>query len=942
MQPFLFRTPALSAACFWLLVGCASEVPSADDGLIPGDDASGPVDGQVDGGVEPDSAAPADAGDEAPDAAVEDASPAPDSGRDTTDPEDSGTVPDAAPGDDAILPDVIADASNDAVVDTDAGISPDGGIDTWVDPEPAPFVPAPSTLHRLSAQHVRNTLRDLLGVEYAGPLEQDTSLHGFVSVAGSSLTLTPLAVEQMEEAAWVVATGIVDDPARRLALVGCDIELDGEPCLRNWLTRFLRRAWRRPPTEPEVEGAVSLAVNIGTDLREPWQGVRAAIAFALQSPHFVFRVELAEPAADRPGWRRYTDFEMASRLSYALWGSMPDDALLDAADRGELTRLDTLNTHVERLLTDPRADDRLVGFFEEFIGLQRLAGVNKDPILFPQMTDGLRASMRREIAMLFEELALRGSGDFRRLFTTNLTYVDRELAAIYGLPFSGSGVQQAVLPDSQRRGGLLGRAAVLALFSHATVNSPTFRGKFVRMNLLCQDIPPPPPGVAISIPEPDEARPMTLRERLGAHLSSPSCASCHTAMDPLGFPLEHFNPLGMWQDTDNGLPIDPSGDVDGVPVSGADELGAAVAGHPRFGFCITTRLYRYATGQLEGRNEVPLLESLSDVFGAESFSFPSLVRALVASDGFRYASAPLGERCDDLWGDTRACATACGAGTEVCGDEGWTGCSAPAPAVEVCNGVDDDCDGDIDEDLIRVCGDAVCGAGVSVCDGGVWSTCEGRAPRTEVCNSADDDCDGATDEDISVAPEWVSYLELGAAHELCDGFQERIGSACNAAVHRSCASRSCAATGFGPVEGGAADMQLVCVPDERVQVREVSWAQLIAQHPPCNGSSEFFGPNCNAAIHRWCGSQGLRTGWGPVERDATRAYVACAPDAVTVSTTYTVLSTHHGTCSRNGERIGPACNAAIHRFCRSQGYASGWGPVENFEDIAAVSCIPER
>jgi hypothetical protein len=853
-------------------------------------------------------------------------------------PEDTGSPP----GLDADARDSVLDGvtSNDTAANLD--VSDDTApTDTGRPrpPEPRIFSPAPPTLHRLTSDQYRATVQDLLGYGYDGPLEQDTSLHGFVSVAASALTISPLAAEQYEAAAWALATDLIGDTARRDAWLGCTPSPSEPSCLRTWATRFLRRAWRRPPTTAEVDQTTQLAERVGTDLRDPWQGVRAAIAFALQSPHFLFRVELAEPSAEHPGWNAYTDFEMASRLSYALWGTMPDNQLLDAAGRGELTELETLGTHVDRLLADPRADARLTGFFDEFIGLQRLDGVTKDAELYPEMTPTLRESMRREIAMLFEALALRGSGDFRQLLTTNMTFVDRELARVYGIPFTGDGVSQQELPSEDARGGILGRAAVLSLFSHATVNSPTFRGKFVRVSLLCQDISPPPAGTPISVPAPEEGVPTTLRDRLGMHLSNETCASCHSRMDPLGFPLENFGPIGEWRELDNGLPIDATGEVDGVFVDGAAALGAAVADHPDFGFCVTARLYRYGTGQLETLSELPLLEGLTTAFGEDSYSFPGLVRAIVTSDGFRYASAPIGARCEED-GETRGCSTSCGAGNEVCTDGYWSGCDASLPAVERCNGVDDDCDSEIDEALIESCDDATCGGGTRTCVAGEWGTCEGRAPQPEACNGLDDDCNGLVDDSVAVAPESVRYSTLVAAHPGCDGVAQFSGSECNAAIHRTCAARSCAASGFGPVRYTAGSAELVCLPATHAVVRDVPWGDLEAQHPPCNGVSEFLGPNCNAAINRWCRAQGLTTGFGPVERDASRAYVTCTPTAEVLNTTYTALSAFDGTCSRNGERIGSACNNAIDRFCADAGFASGFGPLENSEDVAVVACIP--
>ncbi len=898
------------------LIGCATVDPLSSDPMdgLPTDAATSAVD------LDADTSGDSNLGSEVDDASTSDAQTSGMPDADTSGVfEDSGAQP---PTDAASAPDT-----------RDAG--------TPRPPGPRVFSPAPSTMHRLTSAQYRATVEDLLGVPFTGPLEQDTSLHGFIAVAASALTIPPLAAEQYEQAAWELATAVVNDTEGRRAWLGCEPSVDDTLCQRNWATRFLRRAWRRPPTADEVEQAVALSQRIGLDLRDPWQGVRAAVAMALQSPHFLFRVELTRPSEEHPGWYAYTDHEMASRLSYALWGTMPDDALLAAADAGELTELATLGTHVDRLLADPRADERLTGFFDEFIGLQRLDGITKDPTLYPQMTPALMASMRREIAMLFEALALRGSGDFRQLLTTNMTFVDRELARVYGLPFAGDGVTRLELPTEAERGGILGRAAVLSLFSHATVNSPTFRGKFVRVSLLCQDIPPPPPGTPISVPTPEEGVPTTLRDRLSMHLTSDTCASCHSRMDPLGFPLENFGPIGEWRDFDNGLPIDATGEVDGVFVDGAAALGAAVAAHPDFGFCVTARLYRYGTGQLESLAELPLLETLAAAFEDDSYSFPGLVRSIVLSDGFRFASAPVGESCA-VDGASRSCSTDCGDGDEVCRDGYWSGCTAPLAGVEICNGVDDDCDGEIDESLIDACEDAACGAGTRTCVAGVWQGCEGPAPQMEICNGLDDDCNGAVDDDVAVAPQWVSYRDLVTAHPGCDGTSQSAGSECNAAIHRSCSAQSCASSGFGPVRYAGDSAEVVCLPAAQAVVREVSWSALQALHPPCDGVGEFMGSNCNAAINRWCAGQGMRTGYGPVERDATRAYVACTPAASVISTTYTALSAYDGTCSQFGERIGMACNRAIDAFCVEAGHAAGFGPLENSGDVAIIACIPTR
>ena len=818
---------------------------------------------------------------------------------------------------------------------TSDGTSPGGGGGTTR--EPPPFEPAPATLHRLTGVEYLSSVKDLLGVESPVVFEDETSLHGFVSVAASELTLPPALVDAYEEGAWAVARAVISDPVKRGALVGCDVALSGEPCLRAWLVRFGRRAWRRPLSEAEVNQLVQVAQTVATDLRDPWQGVGAAIAVVLQSPYFVFRVERGEPHPD--GGLRLNDYEIAARLSFLIWGTTPDDALLAAAERGELTEDEGLRREALRLLDDPRAADRLKEFFLEFIGLERLDRVTKDPEMFPEMSDALKESMRREIELMFLELALTQDSDLRDLLTTDVTFVDRPLAELYGLdvvPGDGE-VVRTELPPEQGRGGMLGRAALLTLFSHASVNSPTLRGRFVRSKLLCIDVPPPPEGVVTELAEPEEEGPQTLRQRLDAHRSDPLCAGCHNLMDPLGYPLEHFDPIGKRRELDNGLPIDATGDLDGVAVDGAAELAWAVAEHPKLGDCLTRRFYRYATGHLEQWSEERVIRDLGDGLIAGGFRFQSLVVALVMSDGFRRVAPPIGAECVEE-GQERACQTLCGAGVEVCTDDGWAGCTAPVATDEVCDGEDNDCDRNMDEGVLRAC-DGSCGPGVQRCGAGGWGACEAPEPPAEICDGEDNDCDGAMDEGLEVDVRRVPFSELAAAHGGCEGQQQRRGPECNAAINRMCSRSSCAATGFGPVGTHGGDADVVCLSPERVQPIGTHYSTLVGHHPNCNGSGERIGPNCNAAIHRFCRAEGLTSGFGPLEHSGDDVAVGCTPGATVIQTSYTVLSAFEGSCQASGQRIGPYCDVAIQAFCRDQGHRAGFGPVENSGDVAYVTCV---
>lgn len=789
--------------------------------------------------------------------------------------------------------------------------------------EPPPFDPAPATLHRLTRAEYLSTLGDLMpeGTPMPTDIEVDTPLHGFTTIGSSELTLSALAVEQYETAARLVTGHVFGDPARREAFVGCAPSAE---CNAEYLGRFARRAWRRPPDPTEVAGLVELAATITTRLADPWRGLEFATSAILQSPHFLFRVEIGEPSPDRPQFRRYTSHEMASRLSYFLWGTTPDETLLADADAGALVTDAGIRRATERMLEDPRAAGGLERFFGEYVHLGRLQTVSKDPDLYPQLTATLRDSMRQEVVRLFSDIAL-SDADFRRIFDTDSTVLEPELAAHYGVDPATT-----ELPAEQRRGGLLGRAGMMTLFSHATVTSPTVRGRFVRIDLLCEDIPPPPPGVDTSLPEADPSVPRTLRERLAEHRSNAVCAGCHDKMDPIGFAFEGFGALGEARDNDEGLPIDTETHLDGVPVADAQDLGIALATDPRVAACFARRAFRYATGHLEIETEEIAVRELADAFASDEFRFRALILTLVTSDAFRLAASELEDICPR--GESRSCDTACGAGTQNCAAGGWSACSAPAPTAETCDGSDEDCDGSIDEELTRAC-DGACG-GVETCAGGSWGACETRAAGAEMCSGVDDDCDGVVDEGFHAEALTSSFTALSGRHPGCDGAGQRRGPECNAAISRLCADSSCHTSGFGPLENSGDRADIACV---AANVVAVPWTALSAIHAPCDGVGQVVGIQCNSAIHRWCAGNGFASGFGPVERGAGQAHVACVSSAEVRSITYADVAAHHAGCSSGGPS--PDCDAAIHRYCRAQGFVTGFGPVESSGANLAVTCV---
>jgi hypothetical protein len=496
-------------------------------------------------------------------------------------------------------------------------------------------------LRRLTVSEYRATVGDLLGVDAlaSDAFQPDTPLHGFVSIGATRVAYAAQHIEQLEQAAYGAAQQVFDDVERRAALVGCEPASPADPCLREFLARFARRAFRRPAAAEEVAAYADLVTSVVAD-SDVWSGLAYAVASILQSPDFLYRVELGEPDGAAPDLRRLTAFEVATRLSYLVTGSTPDDELLSAAESGLLDGADGLRGQLERLLASPRAEPVLMRFFEEQLEIERVSNIVKVPAAFPSFSSALAEAMQREMHDVVRDVAITRPGDLLSLLTTRDTYVDGSLAALYGLPAptSTDGWTATTLPEDGPRAGLLGFAGFLALHAAPAETSATKRGHFVNSKLLCRTIPPPPSDVVTTLPEPAPGENITMRERVERHMSDASCRGCHIQMDPYGLALEHFDALGTHRQTDDGLAIDARGEIDGQPFDGARELGALLAGHPDVAACFASRFYEFALGTQIAAG-APVAD-LVDAFESSGRQFPELLRALVAHDAFRFASAP--------------------------------------------------------------------------------------------------------------------------------------------------------------------------------------------------------------------------------------------------------------------------------------------------------------
>ncbi len=539
---------------------------------------------------------------------------------------------------------LLAVACSDA---TPPAATPDAGVAQ--PPATVTYNPPEPVLRRLTKGQYVNAIHDLLGDDLlvTRPMEPDVPLGGSVSVGAASTSISRRGVEQYEALAYDLAEQLLRTETRRARAVGCTPTGTADAtCAETFLRATGRRLWRRPLTVDELNALVTLAGNAATTLNDFHRGLEYALAAMLQSPHFLFRAELAEPASGS-GTARFSPYSLASRLAFFLWNSPPDDALLTAAAEGRLDSEEGLRAEVERMLASPKLNRGLRAFVTEWLGLQLLDGVSKDPMVFTSFSSDVPAAAREETLSLAEHLAITRDADFRDILTTRETFVNRRLASIYNVrapsQTRADGFGLITLPADSPRRGLLGHVSVLALAAHPVSTSPTLRGKFIRESLLCNEVPMPPVNVNTALPEPSASL-RTMRERLIQHQVDPTCRSCHLLLDPVGLALEHFNGIGAWRPDDRGARIDPSGNLDGASYRDALGLTQTIHDSPSFPRCVTTRLYRFAYGRHESDGEEAEVGRLSQDFAYGGYRLRRLMSSIATSAAFRRADGVAGRQ----------------------------------------------------------------------------------------------------------------------------------------------------------------------------------------------------------------------------------------------------------------------------------------------------------
>jgi hypothetical protein len=497
------------------------------------------------------------------------------------------------------------------------------------------YVRQPPVMRRLTAQQYGNALRDVFGEDVVVPvrLEPDGRVGGMKALGVAQAAVSGRGVELYEAAALEVAAQVMGDPQLRARVVRCaPTGVADEGCIGEVLGALGRRLWRRPLTAEEVDKLVRLSADAADALGSFEEGLGFGVAALLQSPWFLYRVEAGDAQGRLDAW------SLASRLSFLLWDTGPDEALLVAAQAGELSTEAGLLGQAQRLLADPRARVGVRAFFSDLYELDRLDELTKASEVFPHMSDEVGPAAREETLRGIEDLVFDERGDWRQIMTRRKTFLNRKLAAIYNVQAPArEGFGEVELPLEVPRRGLLGQVSVLALSAHPVSTSATLRGVFVRTKLLCQVVPPPPAGLDTSIPEATGEAP-TLRDRLREHLESPYCASCHGFTDPVGLALEPFDGIGRYRTRDHDVLIDGSGELDGRAFDGPQQMYEAVRDHERFGLCLAQKLYQYATAHEVVAGGAPMVEALGARFVAGGHDVQGLLLTLVASPAFREVS----------------------------------------------------------------------------------------------------------------------------------------------------------------------------------------------------------------------------------------------------------------------------------------------------------------
>ena len=486
-------------------------------------------------------------------------------------------------------------------------------------------------MRRLTEAQYRNSIADIFGpdIQVAGRFEPIVRpAHQLIATGAASASISPAGLEQFDAIARGIAAQVFDDK-HRPTFVPCvpkDAGLPDDACARATLAPIGRYLFRRPMRVDEQAMAVLMASAAAKQSGSFYKGLELTLGAMLVSPDFLYIVESAEPDPVRAGQLRLDNDSRASRLSFLLWNTTPNDGLLTAAAEGKLADPAVMIRIATDMVKSPRLAAGTRAFISDMLLFEKFDDIAKDPVIYPRFNQEVARALPEQILRMAVDQLVTRDGDYRELFTTRRTFVNRALGPLYNVPVrSRAGWEVHEFSDGDDRAGLLSQAGFLALYSHSGRSSPTLRGRAIRERLLCQPVPDPPGNVNFAVvQDTTNAVLRTARARLSAHANDPTCAGCHRITDPIGLPLERFDGIGAFRPMENNTAIDVTGTLEGAGFSGAAGLGKALAANPATTQCVAARALEYASGRSSEQIE-DMVEALDKDFAADGYRFRALM-----------------------------------------------------------------------------------------------------------------------------------------------------------------------------------------------------------------------------------------------------------------------------------------------------------------------------
>ena len=507
------------------------------------------------------------------------------------------------------------------------------------------LTPGDSPIRRLNRFEYNNSIRDLIG-DNTNPADSfpPEEIGNGLGNEATSLGVSRLLTESYLSAAQGIAERATADATKLRNVTGCDLaKASEESCAKTFIEAFGARAFRRPLDAGEKDRLFQIyAISKGgTDFKA---GIKASMTAILQMPQFLYRVEFGTPVTGSPGVAKLGQYEMASRLSYMFWATLPDQPLLDAAKAGRLSSVADIKTQVERLLDDPKAHQVTRYFYNMLFGLVGLDRLQRNAANFPTYSAELGPLFRQELEQFIDHVLWQGDGSLATLLTADFSFMNAKLAQFYGVTGPKGNAFEKVTVPAGKRAGFMTSAGVMASLSPGTQSNPVIRGAYLRRKLLCDAPPDPPAALMVAEPKPDPT--LTTRERFTEHRTNAACRGCHLLLDPLGFGFEHYDGVGLWRETDNGKPIDATGNIEGTDLpgdfNGAPELMQRLAKSTHVKACHADQWLTFAYGRGFDSEDACTRATVQAAFAKSGGRVRDLLVALATTDAFLYRrQAPL-------------------------------------------------------------------------------------------------------------------------------------------------------------------------------------------------------------------------------------------------------------------------------------------------------------